>query len=123
MNTNIQNLAMLSAVIAFGCHSNKTDEKTERKFTTETVLTGNKPDPMPETRNIEGTVKTIFHGKDGYIANVHTTDNQIYYATISRANLNDPTQYREFKPNETVKLNGDYWKIDDEDQLTVREIQ
>ena len=121
MNTNIQNLAMLSAVIAFSCNSNKTGDKDLRKI--ETVLAESKATPKPETRIIEGTVKNIFHGKDGYTATIYTKENTTYYATISHSNLKDPAQYRELKPNEVVKLNGDYWKIDDEDQLTVREIQ
>lgn len=123
MKTNIQNLAMLSAVIAFGCHSDRTGEKVNNASKTETALSEKKTITTPEIINIEGIVKTIFHGKDGYIANIHTNNNLIYFATISRSNLKDPQQYRQFKVNETVKLNGDHWKIDDEDQLTVREIQ
>jgi hypothetical protein len=123
MNTNIQNLAMLSAVIAFGCHSNRTGMKTDRKSEPQTVLAETKTSAKPETRVIEGTVKNVFHEKDGFVASIQTKDNMIYLATVSRANLKDPHQYRDFKISEQVRLNGDYWKMNDEDQLTVREIQ
>ena len=122
MNTYIQNLAMLSAVIAFGCNSNKPGQKNENKLEVETVLAQPDVALRPIIKSISGTVKNIFHGKDGYIASIHTAENLTYFATVSRSNLNEPHQYREFHINETVSLQGDYWKIDDEDQITVREI-
>jgi len=123
MNTQIQNLAMISAVLAFaGCHSNKTTTKTERKSETENVLSEIPARTKAETIVVEGTVKSIFNGKDGFTANIQTKDNKVYMVTVSRANLSDPKQYRSFNTNEVVKVNGDYWKMNDEDHVTVRTI-
>ena len=120
MNSNIQNLAMLSAVIAFaGCNSNKT---SYGKLKAETVLSETRNTEKPKTKKIEGTVKSIFHGKDGFVANIYTTENLIYVATVSRINLKDPSQYRNFNVNEVVTITGDLWTMNDEDQITVREI-
>jgi len=121
VNTQIQNLAMLSAVIAFaGCNSSKT---SDRKLTPDIVLADTKSTDTPETKTIEGIVKNIFHGKDGYVASIHATDNLVYLAAISRSNLKNPSQFREFNLNEAVKLYGEHWRMNDEDQLTVREIR
>lgn len=123
MNTNIQNLAMISAVLAFaGCHSNKTTTKTERKSETENVLSETPAQIKVETIVIEGTVKSVFNGKDGFTANIQTKDNKLYMVTISRSNLIDPKQYHSFNINEVVKVSGDYWKMNDEDHVTVRTI-
>ena len=120
MNSNIQNLAMLSAVIAFaGCNSNKA---FDRELKAETVLSEVRNIEKSKSKTIEGTVKSIFYGKDGFVANVYTTDNLIFVATISRTNLKDPSQYRNFNVSEVVKITGDLWRMNDEDQITVREI-
>lgn len=124
MNTHIQNLAMISAVLTFsGCHSNTHDAQTGQSVNTETVLAESKSQKETEMRTVTGIVKNIFYGKDGYVASIFAKDNQQYFATISRANLKNPQQYRSFNVNDTVTVKGDYWEIDDENQITVREIQ
>lgn len=130
MKMYVQNLAMLSAVIAFGCHSNQTEAPIEAQ--SGTVATGTdtiaQPEPVAEkptnqSKTIDGIVKEMAQGKDGYTATIETKDNGIFKATISRTNLTDGKQYRTFNVNEIVKLSGDYWKMGEEQQLTVREIQ
>lgn len=128
MKTYVQNLALLSAVIAFGCNSNKTEPQTDQENQIKSVaaetdtIDGKNQEEASEMKTIEGIVKRIDNGKDGYTAVIETKNDSTFNATISRANLKDPKQYRSFNINEIVKLNGDYWKMGAENQLTVREI-
>lgn len=128
MKTYVQNLAMLSAVIAFGCNSNKTEPQADQAKTenvaheTDAAPNENATGQTMENKTIEGIVTATAHGKDGYTATIETKTDGIFQATVSRANLKDPKQYRDFNANEIVKLSGDSWKMGDDNQLTVREI-
>lgn len=122
MNTHIQNLAMISAVLTFaGCQTNKPGINSEQGYSTEASIPG-KSGKKQEIRSVKGIVKKIFYGKDGYVASIQASDNQLYFATISRVNLKDPKQFRNFNVNDPIQVEGDYWEIDDENQITVREI-
>jgi len=127
MKMYVQNLALLSAVIAFGCNSNKTEPQAEepqaQTVTTEDSTAAATPiEEAKQTKTIEGTVKSTNHGKDGFTAKIETKEDGVFQATMSRANLKNPKQYREFNTNEIVKLTGDSWKMGEENQLTVREV-
>ncbi|GEP50820.1 hypothetical protein FNO01nite_14920 [Flavobacterium noncentrifugens] len=128
MKSHIQNLAMMSAVIAFAsCNTAKTDAKPE--IQTETTVsetdtaTAITEEPKAETKSVEGKVQEIQNGKDGYTAKIETADKEIYFVTISHSNLKDHTQYKSVKVGETLKVSGDSWKADTENHITVREIQ
>jgi len=125
----IQNLALLSAVIAFAsCESNKQKTVTESgvevvKVRTPTADTINKIDKPPsEIKTVEGIVLSTNQGKDGYTARLETADKEIYAVTISHSNLKDHTQYKSVKIGEKLKVTGEFWKMQDENQITVREI-
>ena len=130
MKMYVQNLALLSAVIAFGCQSNKSENavaaeeaQTKNVTTQETTTTSDSDkESAVQSQTIEGVVMQTNHGKDGYTAKIETKDGGVLQATVSRANLKDPKQYREFNSNEIVKLTGDSWQMGEENQLTVREI-
>lgn len=127
---NIQNLAMLTAVIAFAsCQSNKRSTITETgnevvKVRTPTDDTINKT-KIPEAKDLsaEGIVTDINQGKDGYTAKIETADNRIYYVTVSHSNLNDPAQYRSVKIGDKLSVSGEYWKLEGNEQITVHEIK
>lgn len=128
MKSHIQNLAMMSAVIAFAsCNTAKTEAKPETQ--TETTIsetdaaTTITEDLKAETQSVEGKVREIQSGKDGYTAKIETADQAIYFVTISHSNLKDHTQYKSVKIGETLKVSGDFWKTDKENHITVREIQ
>ena len=72
--------------------------------------------------NISGTVSEIQPGKDGYTARIVTADNQTYFVTISHSNLTTPDQYKTVKPGEMVKVKGDFFKVGEENHITVREL-
>ncbi|MFE3870568.1 MULTISPECIES: hypothetical protein [Flavobacterium] len=67
-----------------------------------------------------GKVQEIVAGKDGYTAKLAATDNSIYLVTISRANLFEPTQYRQVSTGETIQVKGDVFKISGVNHMTVR---
>ena len=129
MKYHIQNLTLLSAVIAFaGCNSAKTDSKPETEITTEATVSQTDTlktteEPAVETKVVEGTVKEITTGKDGYTAQIEAANKEVYFVTISHSNLKDHTQYKSVKAGETLKVSGDSWKMGDENHITVREIQ
>lgn len=130
MKNTIQNLAMMSAVIAFASCTEKkpvVTEETEAK--TEQVQPVPAKDTVPaaeapkaEIKTAEGVVKEINHGKDGYTAKIETKDKEIYFVTISHSNLTNHEQYKSVKLGETLKVTGDFWKMDTENHITVREI-
>ncbi|HMK06757.1 MAG TPA: hypothetical protein VK476_04450 [Flavobacterium sp.] len=128
MKINIIKAALLSAVVALAsCNPGKTvtpqsQQEEAMKVITEIDSMKKTVEPQSETKTIEGKIQTIANGKDGYMALVQTTDKTTYFATISRANLTTPEQYKTFEVGETVKLSGDSWKMNNENHLTVREI-
>ncbi|SEG42867.1 hypothetical protein [Flavobacterium urumqiense] len=67
-----------------------------------------------------GKVQEILFGKDGYTAKLAATNNSIYLVTISRANLLDPTQYKEISTGETIQVKGDVFKVAGVNHMTVR---
>ncbi len=72
---------------------------------------------------ISGKVTGVQPGKDGYTATLVTTAGQVYFATISRANLKDnAAQYRSVAVGDTLRLKGDVWQSGDETHVTVREL-
>ena len=126
---NIQNLAMLSAVIAFAsCESHKQKTVTESgievtKVRTPTEDTINKTENPPmKIETVEGKVVEINQGKDGYTAKLETKQNTFFFVTISHSNLKNHEQYKSVKVGETLKVTGDSWKLGDDNQITVREI-
>ncbi|HLA54596.1 MAG TPA: hypothetical protein VK623_00725 [Flavobacterium sp.] len=129
MKPNIQNLAMLSAVIAFAsCESHTKKTITESgteivKARTPIEDTINRETIPPlETKTVEGTVTDINNGKDGYTAKLETKEKEIYAVTISHSNLKNHEQYKTVKIGDQLKVTGDYWKLENENQITVREI-
>lgn len=128
MKHNVQNLALLSAVIAFAsCESHKKSTITETgtevvKVRTPVEDTISIETPKEETRTVEGKVTAINNGKDGYTATLETTNKESYAVTISHANLKDHLQYKTVKIGDMLKVTGDYWKLEDVNQITVREI-
>ncbi len=72
---------------------------------------------------ISGKVTQVQPGKDGYTARLVTDAGQVYFATISRANLQEnAAQYRSAAVGDTLRLRGDVWQAGDETHVTVREL-
>ena len=74
-------------------------------------------------KEITGKVKEVVNGKDGYTAKVVSEDGKVYSATVSHANLKDPSQYKTVKAGDQVTVKGDSWMMGEEEQITVRELR
>jgi len=108
------------------CNSNKkatvAEDGTEVvKVRTPEATEESKEEEKDSIISVEGEVKEINQGKDGYTA-ILTTEDGIYFATISIPNLKDPKQYRAVKIGETIKVKGDSWKMEQDNYITVREL-
>jgi len=131
IRTNIQNLAMLSAVITFA--SCETHKKVEIKEDGTEVVEVRTPtqdtldktaEPAMKTESVSGTVKEINRGKDGYTARIETANKETYFVTISHSNLKDHTQYKDAKIGDALSVTGDFWKNGEgQNQITVRELK
>ena len=125
--TNIITAAAL-VLISSSCESNKKSMVKQNgdevvKIRTPQQDTVNKQ-MIPEAtmRTVEGTVEDVRQGKDGYTAKIKSADNDIYFVTISHANLNDPATFKSIAKGEMLKVSGDYWKLESDNQITVRQI-
>lgn len=78
--------------------------------------------PPAELRTVEGKVVAINQGKDGYTAEIKNAAGETYFVTISHSNLDNHTQYKTVKLGDKLRVSGDFWKMEDENQITVRVI-
>lgn len=129
MKRTFVKLFVLVAVVAVSsCNSNKKvtikEDGTEVvKIRTPEATESSKEEEKVETVAVSGKVNEINKGKDGYTAILTAEDGKIYYATISIPNLKDPKQYRSVQIGETIKVKGDSWKMEDDNYITVRELE
>ncbi|WP_290841023.1 hypothetical protein [Flavobacterium sp.] len=127
---NLQSLAMLSAVIAFAsCEQHKQVKIEESgtevvKVRTPQEDTINKvAEPEAQTATVKGKVLEVRPGKDGYTAKIETSAKEIYFVTVSHSNLKDHSQYKSVAVGDEISVTGDSWKLEDENQITVRELR
>jgi len=126
MKKNILKLAVLSSVIALSSCVKTVKVETETKDNQEVVATDSIVEtetPAVETKTVEGRVVEITPGKDGYTAKLETAEKEHYYVTISHSNLTNHEQYKSVNVGETLKVTGDFWKMEDKNQITVRVIE
>lgn len=71
---------------------------------------------------VNGRVQEIQLGKDGYTALIKTAQNEIFYATISHSNLENPEEYKKVNVGDKLNVSGDFWKMEKENHITVRSI-
>ena len=115
---------LVAAIAVSSCNSNK--QVTIKEDGTEVVKIRT-PEEGKEEKNdtiaVQGKVNEVNKGKDGYTAILTAEDGKIYYATISIPNLKDPKQYRTVAIGETIKIKGNSWKMEDDNYITVRELE
>lgn len=120
----LKSFVLVAAIAVSGCNSNK--QATIKEDGTEVVKIRT-PEEGKEEKNdtitVQGKVNEINKGKDGYTAILTAEDGKIYYATISIPNLKDPKQYRTVAIGETIKIKGNSWKMEDDNYITVRELE
>lgn len=108
----MKNLIILSLFISISS-CNKKNSDTGKELITKDIQ---------DSISISGVVKSIEYGKDGYSAKLETIDNLVYFVTISSTNLNNPKQYIESKIGDTLKISGEFWKMGEDNQITVHKI-
>jgi len=130
-----RSLVMLMAVVALAsCDSSKKSTTETTKGQTTTKVTSSKSangDVVEEveevtkkvTISVEGTVKEINRGKDGYTAKITDVTGQTYNATISIPNLKDPKQYRNVAVGDKITVTGETFKSDTDNYIVVRELK
>lgn len=126
MKRNLLKTVALSGILALSSCNKKVEVKTEIKENQEVVNndTITEPEaPTVETKTVEGKVVEIIPGKDGYTAKLETAEKENYYVTISHSNLTNHEQYKSVKVGESLKVTGDFWKMEDKNQITVRVIE
>lgn len=77
----------------------------------------------PVDVTVNGTVGEITFGKDGYTAQLKDDSGREYFVTISRANLDDPKQYRELKAGDKITVKGESFKLDNKLHIKVEELK
>ncbi len=126
---NIKCIAIVSAFITLvACEQHKKSTVIESGEEVVKVRTP-KEDTITKTEvaentsiSVGGIVTDINMGKDGYTATIETSEKEIYHVTISHANLKDPKQYKQVEKGAMLNVSGDYWKMDNQNQVTVRTI-
>ncbi|MBK0402785.1 hypothetical protein I5M27_07290 [Adhaeribacter sp. BT258] len=77
----------------------------------------------PVINSITGVVTEIQPGKDGYTAQVKTTEQETVFVTVSRVNLKDPESYRSVKIGDTLRAIGESWEMNGENHLKALELK
>ena len=88
----------------------------------ENTSTALKTTSVKDSKTVEGIVKSIEYGKDGFVAKILTAENEIYFVLISHVNLKDPKSYKTTNIDQKLKVSGEFWKMGEDNQITVREI-
>lgn len=119
-------MALVGCAIV-GCEQHKKSTINENgteivKVRTPTMdTTGQSTVPANETLTVEGKVLSVINGKDGYTAELKTTQGKVFYVTISHSNLSDHAQYRTVSLGDRIKVTGDFWMLENKNQITVRQ--
>ncbi|HEU4789335.1 MAG TPA: hypothetical protein VFS71_06600 [Flavobacterium sp.] len=101
-------------LLMFGCAENKNSLKSNTPISHLEI--------EEKIKIIQGEVLEINQGKDGYTAKLKTNTQEVYFVTISRSNLKNPAQYKTTEIGEKLKVSGEFYKMENQNQITVREI-
>lgn len=117
--------AVFNVLISLMSCMNKTEEQKEIikevEVKTDTISAETPKEEVQKT--VEGVVTNINQGKDGYTATLETSTKEEYFVTISHSNLTNHEQYKSVKVGDNLKVTGDFWKMEDKNQITVRVIE
>ena len=111
-------LCALLSISLTACHLDNTIDN--RKSAEDTPEADEQATEADNSVAVTGKVLEILSGKDGYTAKIEQSDGGICFATISHANLNDPSQYKAFKAGDPISVEGEAWQMNNEIHVTVR---
>lgn len=80
-------------------------------------------DAMTKDITVTGKVTEVMQGKDGYTAKIQTSGGNIYSATISIPNLDNPKQYRAVKVGEQITVKGEATQLENDILIRVDELK
>lgn len=128
MNNHLKFFFTASIVAVLSSCTSETKQSASASTPSEVATDTNKVIAEDTTQNavqtITGKVDEVTFGKDGYTAKLTTDSKEVYFATVSHANLDkNAHQYREVKVGETIELTGEVWKMGEETHVTVRELK
>ncbi|KAF2509626.1 lipoprotein [Flavobacterium arcticum] len=127
-------LITLSIVTILTACNNKKQDATEPAVielndttatnTTEVTIPSSSKHADGEVITIEGRVTEIINGKDGYTAKIHTPSGEVYSATVSIANMDDPKQqYKTVKMGEDITVTGEVVNLESDVLIKVTELK
>ena len=114
-------LLLLSLNLAFSC-SNNPDGKNNTPKEDATAQNATIKSKSVESITINGTVKAITFGKDGYTAEVQTDTEGVYAALVSIVNMGGPENYKSCEVGDKVSFKGVPSVLGDAKTLMVKEI-
>jgi hypothetical protein len=123
------NVILSGAVLALLSSCTTQTQETSQMTDTVAVLDTTPIEATQDTtqnalQTITGKVEQVTFGKDGYTAKLTTASKEVYFATISHANLRENAgQYREVKAGDSIEIKGEVWKMGEETHVTVRELK
>ena len=117
--------AVFTVLISLMSCTNKIEEQKEiiKEVEVKTDTISAKTPKEEVQKTVEGVVTNINQGKDGYTATLETSTKEEYFVTISHSNLTNHEQYKSVKVGDNLKVTGDFWKMEDKNQITVRVIE
>lgn len=117
--------AVFTVLISLMSCTNKIEEQKEiiKEVEVKTDTISAKTPKEEVQKTVEGVVTNINQGKDGYTATLETSTKEEYFVTISHSNLTNHEQYKAVKVGENLKVTGDFRKMEDKNQITVRVIE
>lgn len=91
----------------------------DKQITVRNILSAN-----TDNFKVEGIVKSIKSGMDGYTAKIETPKGEFYVTTISIPNLGraNSDKFKQFEVGENLSVVGELWGMGDEKHVTVRDI-
>lgn len=104
--------------LAFACSNNQNN--TPSATTTPQTVAANEKSVDPIIVN--GTVKTVTFGKDGYSAEVQTAKEGIYAALVSITNVGGRENYKSCEVGDTVTFEGEFSVLENIRQVKVSKI-
>ena len=118
-STAIKTLWLLLVMnLVFSCSDNKNNSPKTDAMAKNAAIT----EKSADTLVINGMVKTITFGKDGYTADVQTDAEGIYAALVSIVNVGGRENYKECNVGDKVSFKGVPSVLADVKQLRVKEI-
>lgn len=132
MKIKVLSIAFVGAVLLAACNKKVVEGTTEPTVQQVAVpVADNTATEAKEVTNpkdgditeVTGKVTEINQGKDGYTAKLYSVSGQMYSATISIPNLDNPKQYRAVKIGDNITVKGEVTNLESGVLIRVKELK